>query len=844
MGKYNTSKRVEEGVEKYHHREERHEKGDTNSYANKSDAHVKEKDSYYAGEGRRYASRSREKGTGGRENYKGENYYNSYRKSSVDNHHGKRHEQPNGDRNRNHSKGRKDYHRDERDHHERDHHERDHHERDHHERDHHERDHHERDRERDRHDRHDRHDHRNLSRERLYNRSPRRNFSKERNKNIPVYDRNSERKYNDKYRLERESNTKWDNNNGHNNIPGVFNNSSYRERNERMHMRRYTPEGERQRSSPYDNNIGGHINNSYKMNVGMIRRERPPYMRHDVNKKGDPCKIFVGNISDDAREEDVRKKFSQYGEIFKMQWKRRFAFIEYYKPAHAESAIQAENGKYFLGENLSVQPHHPSPYLHNYRGDFRGDYRGEYRNDYRSDYRNDYRNDYRSDYRNDYRNDHRGDYRGDHRNFQSRYTRNYSPHRAEFREKKNTLRIVVKNVDEKASWQDLKDFGREVGSVNYANIIYDNNKERCGIIEYYNYETMKKAVEVLNGKKFNGNVVEVIKYTDSSLDFANKQKDKERDQNYYNKEKGHRDDSVDADKEKYKKERIYDRDRNYEKNKTHRDDKVDTTTIQGGDDSIGKKKAPGTDKDYYEDVGKDNNNGGFDKKIDGEDGNGNGNENEVKCRNEEKMERKSQMSAGVNEEVDRSGDEEEEAEKGQLYEQDEEGKKKDKYKRGSAGGRYGRNYKRERSESVGDHAKEDEPSLPKKEKADVGKNDREVSTRGGDDEEEEGHSYKSDRERSTESTNVKGGKSEKNTKRTSKMGRSDNASESRSRSNSSVKQKSYKRNVTRRRASKMSDGSSAGRDLRDSYDDNVNNEKWSPSKKVCATKCNSTESGS
>ncbi|SBS92971.1 RNA binding protein [Plasmodium malariae] len=177
----------------------------------------------------------------------------------------------------------------------------------------------------------------------------------------------------------------------------------------------------------------------------------------------------------------------------------------------------------------------------------------------------------------------------------------------------------------------------------------------------------------------------------------------------------------------------------------------------------------------------------------------------------------------------------------------ENGKKRDKYKRGGAGGRYGRNYKSERSESVirnGREERGEEQHILKKDKDDytnekegkinIDKNDRELSTRGDD---EDGQLYKSDKERSTDSTNIK----DKSDKNSNTMNKNDEHYRSRS---SSVKPKSYKRNMNRRRVSKVSEGSSVRRDLRDSYcDDNINNDKWSISKKACINKCNSTESG-
>nr|AFY09908.1 RNA recognition motif containing protein [Babesia sp. BQ1/Lintan] len=68
---------------------------------------------------------------------------------------------------------------------------------------------------------------------------------------------------------------------------------------------------------------------------------------------------------------------------------------------------------------------------------------------------------------------------------------------------------TVLNLDNSASWQDLKDFARQAGEVAYASVIIRDQK-RYGLIEFTSPSAMKAAVEVLNGKKIAQNELQVV----------------------------------------------------------------------------------------------------------------------------------------------------------------------------------------------------------------------------------------------------------------------------------------------------------------------------------------------
>ncbi len=77
--------------------------------------------------------------------------------------------------------------------------------------------------------------------------------------------------------------------------------------------------------------------------------------------------IYVGNLPFTATEEDVRQAFAAHGQVAsvalikdKMTGKARgFGFVEMPVEAEANAAIQAMNGKNFMGRALVVNPARP-----------------------------------------------------------------------------------------------------------------------------------------------------------------------------------------------------------------------------------------------------------------------------------------------------------------------------------------------------------------------------------------------------------------------------------------------------------------------------------------------------
>jgi len=79
--------------------------------------------------------------------------------------------------------------------------------------------------------------------------------------------------------------------------------------------------------------------------------------------------IYVGNLSFDSTEDDLRELFGAYGEVRSCsiirdkfsQQSRGFGFVEMADKASGEKAIQNLNGKDFGGRSLTVNEATPKP---------------------------------------------------------------------------------------------------------------------------------------------------------------------------------------------------------------------------------------------------------------------------------------------------------------------------------------------------------------------------------------------------------------------------------------------------------------------------------------------------
>jgi RNA recognition motif-containing protein len=77
--------------------------------------------------------------------------------------------------------------------------------------------------------------------------------------------------------------------------------------------------------------------------------------------------IYVGNLSFDVTEDELREQFAAFGQVSSVSLikdkftgkSRGFGFVEMADATQAQNAIQALNGKDFKGRSLTVNPARP-----------------------------------------------------------------------------------------------------------------------------------------------------------------------------------------------------------------------------------------------------------------------------------------------------------------------------------------------------------------------------------------------------------------------------------------------------------------------------------------------------
>lgn len=71
----------------------------------------------------------------------------------------------------------------------------------------------------------------------------------------------------------------------------------------------------------------------------------------------DPRKIYISNIPHGCRERDLGRLFEELGRILLVDYKNKFAFIEYERSNAAADAIHKYDGIEFMGRRLRVEPY-------------------------------------------------------------------------------------------------------------------------------------------------------------------------------------------------------------------------------------------------------------------------------------------------------------------------------------------------------------------------------------------------------------------------------------------------------------------------------------------------------
>ncbi|KAN0064175.1 hypothetical protein ACQY0O_003342 [Thecaphora frezii] len=173
-------------------------------------------------------------------------------------------------------------------------------------------------------------------------------------------------------------------------------------------------------------------------------------------------RLYLGRLPPDVRRGDIEDLFKGYGRLLDIRIMGSFGFAEFEHPRDAEDAVKDFDGRNFMGERIVVQPAKISR-SREAAGGYGGDMYGGYGP--------------------------RGGYGA-------------PPPRAPPRLRRGQFRLIVSNLPPNTSWQDLKDIGREYGSISFADV--DPSRPDEGVIEYDQREDYEKALENIEGMDLRG----------------------------------------------------------------------------------------------------------------------------------------------------------------------------------------------------------------------------------------------------------------------------------------------------------------------------------------------------
>ena len=161
-------------------------------------------------------------------------------------------------------------------------------------------------------------------------------------------------------------------------------------------------------------------------------------------------KVYLGNLSDDCRERDLKEFLKGYGTVRNISIKRGgFGFAEFDDREDAKDAIKDLNGGNLLGFRVRVE--------------------------------------------------------------HARGSRDRSPPRNHGcggpPGRRMGYRCVVENLSLRTSWQDLKDYMRKAGDINYTNTHHVRSGE--GVVEFRSRSDMHNALDKLDGTDLDGHRIKL-----------------------------------------------------------------------------------------------------------------------------------------------------------------------------------------------------------------------------------------------------------------------------------------------------------------------------------------------
>jgi len=190
-------------------------------------------------------------------------------------------------------------------------------------------------------------------------------------------------------------------------------------------------------------------------------------------------RVYVGRLSHRARESDVDRFFRGFGKVRDIMLKNGFGFVEFDDIRDAEDAIHDLNGRELCGERVLLEIARGIPrgaggaFISGYvppQSSSRHTYSRESKRDTRSS--------------------------------RSRDMSGYG------RPSENGYRLIVENLSTRVSWQDLKDMMRPHGDILFADAHHYRKNE--GVVEFASRSDLKRAVEKMDGKEFNGKRIRLV----------------------------------------------------------------------------------------------------------------------------------------------------------------------------------------------------------------------------------------------------------------------------------------------------------------------------------------------
>jgi len=169
--------------------------------------------------------------------------------------------------------------------------------------------------------------------------------------------------------------------------------------------------------------------------------------------------VYVGNISSRTRSKDLQYQLEKYGPVRRFDMKNGYAFVEFEESADAEECIRNLDGYDMDGRKIAVE-------------------RARDPNEKR-----------------------------ERRGGGPRLTEGTGIKGGAVRGSRENC-IMVSGLGPRTAWTDLKDWAREAGAVEYADVWHDRGK-KLGVVKFQSREDFKSALKRLDDTKVDGHYVRV-----------------------------------------------------------------------------------------------------------------------------------------------------------------------------------------------------------------------------------------------------------------------------------------------------------------------------------------------